>query len=56
MKALQILTMIIGIHFSDYKIVVKIVDCANSGRCRVIFDDNSTDLVFNPFIGMKVVK
>lgn len=36
--------------------VVKIESCANSGICRVIFDDNSTDLVYLPYIGMKVRK
>lgn len=36
--------------------VTKIESCAASMRCRVIFDDGTTDLIFNPFIGMKVKK
>lgn len=49
-------TIILG--FSIYAIltVVKIESCASSGRCRVIFDDGSTDLLYLPHIGQKVEK
>jgi hypothetical protein len=40
----------------EYKTVTVIESCADSGRCRVYFDDESTDLLFNPYIGMKVEK
>lgn len=39
-----------------YKTVVKIESCASSGRCRVIFDDGTTDLLYLPHVGMKVEK
>lgn len=39
-----------------FKTVIQIESCANSGRCRVYFDDNSTDLLYNPYIGMRVEK
>lgn len=34
--------------------VVKIESCANSGRCRVIFDNGNIDLIFNPYVGMRI--
>ena len=40
---------------SEYKTVIKIESCASSMRCRVYFNDGSTDLLFNPYIGMKVL-
>lgn len=46
----------IDIKYFGFKTVTKIESCASSGRCRVIFDDGTTDLVFNPYIGMKVSK
>jgi hypothetical protein len=39
-----------------FKTVTQIESCASSGRCRVYFDDNSTDLLYNPYIGMRVEK
>jgi len=36
------------------KTVVTIESCASSGRCRVVFNDASTDLLFNPHIGQTV--
>lgn len=49
--------LILSIFLSvQYKTVIKIESCTRSGRCRVYFDDNSTDLMFNPYIGMKVRK
>lgn len=38
------------------KVVVQIDSCANSGRCRVIFDDRTTDLLLDPYVGQKVIK
>jgi hypothetical protein len=38
-----------------FKTVIKIDSCAASGRCRVIFNDGTTDLLFNPYIGMRVL-
>ncbi len=38
------------------KVVVEIESCADSGRCRVLFDDKSTDLLLNPYVGQKVIK
>ena len=40
---------------SEYKTVIKIESCAVSMRCRVYFNDGSTDLLFNPYIGMKIL-
>ena len=37
-----------------YKTVVKVESCASSGRCRVTFDDGTTDLLYFPNVGMKV--
>lgn len=49
--------LVIGYYNSQpFKTVTKIESCAESGRCRVYFDDNSTDLLFYPYIGMKVNK
>lgn len=36
-----------------FKTVVKIDSCAASGRCRVLFNDGTTDLLFNPYIGQR---
>lgn len=40
----------------EFKTVVRIESCADSGLCRVYFDDDSTDLLFYPYIGMKWIK
>jgi hypothetical protein len=37
-----------------YKTVVQIESCADSGRCRIIYSDGSTDLLLNPFIGQVI--
>jgi hypothetical protein len=52
MKKLIILTMLTLV----FKTVIKIESCADSGICRVYFDDDSTDLLFYPYIGMKWLK
>lgn len=39
-----------------FKVVVKIESCASSGRCRVLFNDGSTDILFNPYVGMKILR
>ena len=39
-----------------YKTVVKVESCASSGRCRVIFDDGTSDLLYLPSVGMRVSK
>jgi hypothetical protein len=36
-----------------FKTVVKIESCAASGRCRVVYSDGSTDLLFNPYVGQR---
>jgi hypothetical protein len=38
-----------------FKTVILIDPCASSGRCRVYFQDGSTDLLFNPYIGQRVL-
>ena len=38
-----------------FKTVVKIDSCAASGRCRVLFNDGTTDLLFNPYIGQRIL-
>ena len=38
-----------------FKTVVKIDSCAASGRCRVIFSDGTSDLLFNPYIGQRIL-
>ena len=49
------IVLLIGfIIFPPFKVVVKIDSCANSGRCRVRFNDGSTDLLFNPYIGQAI--
>lgn len=38
-----------------FKTVVKIDSCAASGRCRIFYNDGSTDLLFNPYIGQRIL-
>lgn len=38
------------------KVVTQIESCADSGRCRVIFNDGTTDLLLSPYVGQKVIK
>lgn len=38
-----------------FKTVVKIDSCAASGRCRVLFNDGTVDLLFNPYIGQRIL-
>lgn len=52
---LKILSILVLLNV-QYKTVVKIESCASSGRCRVIFDDGSVDLLLYPLIGQKVEK
>lgn len=46
-----IILLITLIILPPHKIVVKILSCANSGRCRVLMSDNTYDLLFNPYVG-----
>lgn len=52
---LKILSVLVVLS-SSYRTVIKIESCASSGRCRVLFDDRSTDLLLYPYIGQKVEK
>jgi hypothetical protein len=38
-----------------FKTVIKIDSCADSGRCRVIYNDGTTDLLFNPYVGQRIL-
>jgi hypothetical protein len=38
-----------------HKKVVRILSCADSGRCRVEMSDGSLDLLFNPYVGQIVI-
>lgn len=54
--AILFISLSIAAYAYTIKTVIEIESCAESGRCRVKFDDNSTDLLWNPYIGQKVVK
>lgn len=53
MKYLKVSTLIL---ISMFLIVVEIVSCADSGRCRVVLSDGTTDLIFFPYLGQVVDK
>lgn len=38
-----------------FKTVIKIDSCAASGRCRIFFQDGTTDLLFNPYVGQMIL-
>lgn len=54
--AILFISLSIAVYAHTIKTVVRIESCANSGRCRVFYDDGTTDLLFNPYIGLKVLK
>jgi len=53
---IKILLISCLLYSAEIKTVVEIESCAASMRCRVIFDDGTTDLLFNPYVGLKIKK
>lgn len=51
----MLLVLITLVVLPPHKKVVRILSCADSGRCRVLMSDGSLDLLFNPYIGQIVI-
>lgn len=66
MKYLKLITLTLPLKYlivvwvlmilPPFKVVVKIDSCSNSGRCRVYFNDGTTDLLLDPYVGQKIIK